>query len=230
LKFDLKQLEKLKQIDVDTIKGWIASIDRRAVIQYGIMGIAFLIFLFFFFIPILAENQKMLGKKKALERRVRSASAKIARVPEMKKQKELYGVRIQEMRDQFFEPEETDQLIEIISLTASDAGVRITASKPTKKELELPAPFGQMYIAVSYDLTIEGMFHQIGAFINGLEEYSQNFAIYQIQVYRDKTKGQGLKCSFMLTAFMKQAGMSDVGGPGVMGMGGGMPMMPSRKK
>ncbi|OGX06102.1 MAG: hypothetical protein A3G87_02640 [Omnitrophica bacterium RIFCSPLOWO2_12_FULL_50_11] len=188
----------------DLVK-WLRSLDRKTVIQWTIIGGALVAFIFFFFLPILGQNSQLLNEKKMLQFMIQQASAKIARISEMKKQKELYGARISGIRGQFFETEQKDELIKIISSVARTTGVRISASEPSKKNVELPPPFGGQYETVSYELIVEGSYHDLGMFINGLERYAKHFVIFELHIAKEKREeARLLESTFTLTAFVKR--------------------------
>jgi len=155
---------------------WLSSVDKKTVIQVVIFLFVFLGFIFFFFLPMVAQNAKVGSENKKLELKIHSARGKIARMPEMKQQKEKYGDRIAEVRSQFFKSSDTDRLIEIISTTATNSGVRISASRPSKTEFELPAAFAHRYIALSYDLK---EFHYL--LYNYLSDHGLNDDFLKIQ-------------------------------------------------
>src|SRR3989338_3748612 len=127
-------------ISVKDIKAWLESIDRKTLIQNATIVSAFLVFILFFFLPIFFYNRKISEDVKLLREKVNQASTKIAKIPEMTKQKEMFGEQIKQVREQFFEIEEADRLIEIVSTIAANSGVRINASRPSVKSLEFPAP------------------------------------------------------------------------------------------
>ena len=206
-KFTLPKIS-LQKLSIENLKLWIASIDRKTLIQNLTIGGAFLGFLIFFFFPILIQNKRLSGEVGRLKERVRVAAVKIARIPEMTRQKELFGVRIKQIREQFFEAKESDQLIEIISTIASEAGVKISASRPASRNLELPSPFAEKYIALSYDLVMEGPYHNMGTFINKLERYPKHFAVHELEMAGGEKTSNTLQSTLVLTAFIKRPEIS----------------------
>ena len=206
-KFTLPQIS-FQKLSIANLKLWIASIDRKTLIQNLTKGGAFLAFIIFFFIPILIQNKRLSGEVGRMKEKVRVATVKIARIPEMTKQKELFGVRIKQIREQFFEAKESDQLIEIISTVAGEAGVTISASRPASRNLELPSPFAEKYIALSYDLVMEGPYHNMGAFINKLERYPKHFAVHELETTGGEKASNVLQSTLVLTAFIKRPQIS----------------------
>jgi Tfp pilus assembly protein PilO len=116
----------------------------------------------------------------------------------------LYGTKTKKVREQFFDAKEADKLIEIISTTAGASGVRISASKPVSKSIQFPPPFNQRYMPISYELTAEGTYHNLGLFINGLEEYSKHFSVSNVEISGDEKSPKIHRCSLSLTAFLKR--------------------------
>ncbi|MBI4394776.1 MAG: type 4a pilus biogenesis protein PilO [Candidatus Omnitrophica bacterium] len=186
------------------LKTKIESIDRKVLIQNLIMVGGFLIFIFFFFLPLFLYNQKMARDLNLLKDKVVRATAKIARIPEMTRQKEMFGTKIKKTREQFFELEEADHLIEIVSNIAADSGVRISASRPAAKSLELPPPFSIMYATLSYELAVEGPYHNLGTFINRLERGSKNISVHTLEITAGDRVPTIHQSTLVLTAFLKR--------------------------
>ena len=196
------QIPKISELQVQ-IKAWLAG-DRKTLIQNGVIAAAFLGFIFFFFLPVWSHNRKTGAQVKELKQKIQSANVKIARIPEMNKQKEMYGVRTKAIREQFFDAKETEKLIEIISTVAAGAGVRISASRPTDKTVAVPPPFDQIYVSVGYELIVEGGYHHLGLFINNLEAYSKHFAVFKLEVVKNEKTEDLHRCTLFLTAFLKR--------------------------
>lgn len=212
---DLKPADMMK---------WLRSVDRKTLIQWSIIGGALFAFIFFFFLPMLNDNNRLMAENQSLQMMMQEASVKIARIPELKEQKSVYGARIAKIRDQFFEVHEKGELIKMISTVAAESGVRISASKPSAKKIELPDPFGMQYEPVNYELNVEGSYHDLGEFINGLELHAKNFSIFELQIAKKEREGQEvldagvLESTSVLTAFVKKP----PGTPQVPGMIPGM--------
>ena len=195
----------IPKVSINDFKIWISSVDRKTLIQNTTVGAVFLIFLLFLFLPLVIQNQRSAGKVRQLKNKIVQASVKIARIPEWTKQKELFGARIKLIREQFFEAKESDQLIQIISTAAAEAGVKISASRPSTKSLEVPAPFAQLYMIQSYELLVEGPYHNLGTFVNKLEQYSKNLALHDLYIVKGSKAPNIQECTVTLSAFLKRS-------------------------
>ena len=189
---------------VKQFKVWIGSFDRKVLIQHGIITGAFLIFIVFFFLPILKDNKETRDNARRLDSQINAARMVIAKIPELKRRKEVFGERIEKIRNQFFKTEEEDQLIEIISKTATEAGVEIRAVQPFSQELNLAEPFAQYYKASSYELVLEGGYHNVGTFLNLIEENEKNFAVHNFKLVQDKESPFVHKSITIATAFIER--------------------------
>ena len=201
LKLRKFSVEKLK---IENIKAWISTLDRKTVVQNVTIASAFLAFLIFFFLPVLMYNKKISSDARKLKDKVGQGTVKIIRIPEMTRQKELFGARIKKVREQFFDVKESDQLIEIISTLAGEAAIQISASRPSVRTLEIPKPFGEKYMALSYDLVVEGPYHNLGMFINKLEHFGKHFAVHELSIVGGDTGTVNHQCTLVLTAFVKR--------------------------
>ncbi len=194
----------IPKITVSDIKQWLESVDRKILVRNGIGAGFLLAFILFFFLPLTIQTKRLSGEVKSIKQKIAQANAKIAKIPEMTKQKELFGVRIKKLREEFFDPNETDKLIEVISKAAGDAGVKIKASRPSSKTMELPAPFDKKYIPVSYELVVEGSYHAIGTFISTFESYPKSFAVHDLHLAEGTEAAKGQRQAVLtLTAFIK---------------------------
>lgn len=203
----MKKIE-VPKISLQEIKSWVTGLDRKVLVQIIIALGSFLIFILFFFTPILVYNKKVSRQADNLKAKVMRATVKISRIPEMKRQKELFGARIKTVREQFFDTNEAERLLEIISTLASETGVKISASRPVIRMLELPEPFSKMYASLSYELAVEGSYHNLGQFVNHLESYKKNLSISELQIVGAEKASGLLQGSVILTAFVQNTGQS----------------------
>lgn len=195
---------KIPSITSNNLKLWFQSINQKILIRNSTVAGAMLFFVLFIFLPLFFQTKRLSTEVKNVKQKISQANVKIAKIPEMTKQKELFGTRIKKLRGEFFEPNETDKLIEIISTAANDSGVKINASRPSAKILELQSPFDKQYIPVSYELIIEGPYHAIGKFINTFESYPKSFAVHDLQIIEQSEGTGGQRQGVLtLTAFIK---------------------------
>ena len=195
----------IPKISVESVRLWINSIERKTLIQNATIGGAFLFFVLFLFFPMLIHNKKVAGEAANLKTKVTQANFKIARIPEMMKQKKLFGERIKKIREQFFAADEADKLIEITSTIAAESGVKIDATRPAVKILEVPTPFTQTYVPISYEFAVEGAYHNLGTFVNSLEQYSKNFAVHELKITAGDNLSRTQQSILIITAFIKRA-------------------------
>ena len=194
----------LQKIILEQAKTTWGVARKNPFFQQGIIIALLAIFILFFFLPIWMHNRKASAQVKELEQRIQSSNAKIVRIPEMQKQKQKYTAELNKVREHFFEAKEIDKLIEIISTAAAEAGVRISATRPTYKTTEMPSPFDQLYLSVSYELIIEGPYHNFGSFINQLERYPKHFVVSGLEIKPSDKAQDSLQHMLHLTAFLKR--------------------------
>lgn len=194
----------VQKMVLEQSKIFFASARKSPYFQQGVIIALLAVFILFFFLPIWMQNRKTSAQVSELKRRIETANAKIARIPEMTKQKEEQTSKLQKVRNQFFEAKEIDKLIEIISTAAADTGVRISATRPTYKTVEMPPPFDQIYLSVSYELIVEGPYHNFGSFINALERYPKHFVVSNLEIQNSDKTPDIHKYTLNLTAFLKK--------------------------
>ena len=72
------------------------------------------------------------------------------------------------------------------------------------KSLEFPVPFSAMYVAISYELAVEGPYHNLGTFINRLEHYSKNLSVHALEITGGEKVATTHQATLVLTAFLKR--------------------------
>ena len=199
----MKRLD-IPKFSVQDLKLWIASIDRKTLIQNATVVGAFFAFVLLFFFPLLIQNKRLAAEVNGLKTKVSQANVKIGRIPEMTKQKKLFGERTKKIREQFFATDEADKLIEVISTIAGDSGVKINATRPATKLLEIPMPFSKTYVPISYEFAVEGSYHNVGAFVNSLENYAKNLAVHDLQIAAGDKTMKTQQSTLVITAFLKR--------------------------
>ena len=117
--------------------------------------------------------------------------------------KEGYGKRIEKIRGQFFEVDEMDRIFEVITKMAADSGVKINASRPVDRALEVPAAFSAKYAQLSYELVVEAGYHHLAEFINSAEASPKNFVIQELQIMKGEKTSNAQQATIVLTAFIK---------------------------
>ncbi len=182
---------------------FITSLDRRMLVQYAILLVALVSFIFGGFLPILVKNAKTMEQVKKNQFMIQGATARIAKIPEMKKEKAYLDARIKRVRENFLKSDEQDEFIRIVSGTAQKSGVKITGSKPRPPSIKLPPPFGQTLTEISYDLTLRGGYHELAAFFNGLERYPKNFIIQSFYIKGVDSEAGEHDATMVLTAFIR---------------------------
>ena len=200
----MKKIE-IPKVSMTDIKIWLDSVDRKTLIQNATFVGAFLAFVILFLIPMVLYNGKITSQVSSLKSNVTQTNVKIMRIPEMSKQKELFGTRTKKIRSQFFKSEEADKLFGIISNLAGESGVKISASRPAQRLLALPEPFSRNYTTVSYELILEGGYHQVGSFVNRLEEYEKNFSVHELQITGADKNVNTQEATLVVVAFLEQA-------------------------
>src|SRR3989338_3461271 len=116
----MKKIE-IPKVSMTDIKIWLDSVDRKTLIQNATFAGAFLAFVILFLIPTVLYNGKITSQVSTLKSNVTQTNVKIMRIPEMSKQKELFGTRTKKIRSQFFKSEEADKLFGIISNLAGES-------------------------------------------------------------------------------------------------------------
>lgn len=197
-----KAKAKSKPAILDGIKkAW--QRDRKLVMRRVGITLAFLVFTFGILLPLTLKVNELQRKQKELKAAVMSAEGKISRMPELKNQRTAYQKEIADIREGLFQVRELDQLLGDLSKVAIKVNVRIVASKPIESRLELPSPFNQQFLPATFELVIEGGYHEVGMFLNEIERMPKWLLIREVNMQSGRGgSGSELQCTFQVSAFV----------------------------
>lgn len=162
-------------------KMWQA--DRKLVIQYVIVGGGTITLVLAIIIPLAFKVLSMKTKLRELDVQVQSAKARAGKIPELKKLLEQYQKEIETAEKRFFNIKALDQLIGTLSKMAADAQVLMVGSRPlTDRPQQFPDPYNKKYLTASYELVLEGGYHQIGKLIASIEQGEYLLSVREIAI------------------------------------------------
>lgn len=198
-----KAAQKAKsQNPVDLIKDLWRK-DKKQVIQLAVIAGGLLVLIFFVFLPLFLKIQPMRREAGDLSQQITVAKNKIKKIGELKQQLDLYSKEIDAVEKRFLRIRDLDELLGDLSKLAADSEVVLVGSRPlSEKKQVLPEPFNKKYLSVSYELTLEGSYHQFGKFVNDIEQSERLLSIRDLSIRPATSKqSEKLQCIVQVDAF-----------------------------
>ncbi len=179
--------------------------DRKTIIQQAVILLVLVALVVFIIFPLFFKIHSMGTDLKDLELRISTAKSKIKKVPEFKKQMELYGKEIETTQKRFLQIRDLDELVGDLSKLAANSGVRLVGSRPINDQKQpLPDPYNKKYLSASYELTLEGGYHEFGALISEIEQSEKLLLIRDLSLQPNTAKqSEKLQCIAQVDAFVQ---------------------------
>jgi len=184
------------------------SVDKKTWIKIGAGALTLLIFGYFIIWPAWFKRAAVKGQIAVIE-------ANIVRLQTLKRkektwlgQKDEYAVYIKTVKERLYLPGETSLLLGKISKLATESGVSIIASTPREEEVKFPKPFDVTYQAELYDFTVEGGYHELGAFIGKIEASSKILRVEHFQISPKEKEAESHLAELTLSAVSLKGGQT----------------------
>ncbi len=179
--------------------------DKKIIIQQAVIIGGLVVLICFVFFPLFLKIYSMKTKLTDLDLHIRTAQSKIKKMPVLKQQMELYSKEIELTQKRFRQIGDLDQLVGDLSKLAADSGVRLVGSRPINdKQQLLPEPYNKKYLSASYELTLEGGYHDLGKLLNDIEESERLLLIRDLAVQPSSGKqAEKLQCTIQVDAFVQ---------------------------
>jgi len=175
-------LENLRKIDFRNPRTQVITL----ISLVGVLAV--ILYLHFIFIPQIARDIKLIGKTLKIKKDTRTAKSIIAEKPGFKKRLEEYNKKVELYEKKLPEQQEIPSLLENLSTMARSANITIVGITPS-----LPPSGGgrnQVYQEIPVVITAKSGYHELGRFINNLENGNRFMKVLDIDVKADKATPQ----------------------------------------
>lgn len=176
LKDQLEQLQNVDfaNLDPNNIGMWPMAL--KAIV----LLIAFVAALgggyYFYVMPLLAEQERLAREEQTLRGEFEDKAGQAANLEELKQQRvemeESFGALLRQL------PSDTEVpgLLEDITLTGLDAGLKFQAIQlqPERRQ--------EFYIELPISITVEGLYHNMGAFVSGVANLSRIVTLHDFRI------------------------------------------------
>lgn len=173
------QLEQLQNVD-------FANLDPNNIgmwplpLKVIVLILAFLGALgggyYFYVMPLLAEQAQLVQQEQTLRGEFENKAGQAANLEELKQQRvemeESFGALLRQL------PSDTEVpgLLEDITLTGLDAGLKFQSIQlqPERRQ--------EFYIELPISITVEGLYHNMGAFVSGVANLSRIVTLHDFRI------------------------------------------------
>lgn len=131
---------------------------------------------YFYVMPLLAEQERLAREEQTLRGEFEDKAGQAANLEELKQQRvemeESFGALLRQL------PSDTEVpgLLEDITLTGLDAGLKFQAIQlqPERRQ--------EFYIELPISITVEGLYHNMGAFVSGVANLSRIVTLHDFRI------------------------------------------------
>lgn len=193
----LEQLRSLdvNDLDINNIGSWPAPV--KAIILFGLL-VGILAVGYFFYLTDKQTQLESVEKQEAgLRTEYESKAFQAANLAQYKQQKEDMEVSLGALLRQLPSDTEVPGLIEDITLTALDNELRIESIdlQPERK--------AEFYVELPITITVEGDYHDIGAFVSGVANLSRIVTLHDFDI-KPETSPTNLKMTILAKTYRYQ--------------------------
>ncbi len=193
----LEQLRSLdvNDLDVNNIGSWPTPV--KAIILF-LLFVGVLAGGYFFYMTDKQKQLEVVEKQEAnLRTEYETKAFQAANLPQYRQQKEEMEVSLGALLRQLPSDTEVPGLIEDITLTALDNELRIESIdlQPERK--------AEFYVELPITITVEGDYHDIGAFVSGVANLSRIVTLHDFSI-KPETSPSNLKMTILAKTYRYQ--------------------------
>lgn len=172
----LKQLQEvdLNNLDLNNMGMW--PLPLKVIVLILAFAAACGLGYYFMIMPLLEDQDRLVRKEQTLRSEFEQKAGQAANLEELKQQRvemeESFGALLRQL------PSDTEVpgLLEDITLTGLDAGLKFQSIQlqPERRQ--------EFYIELPISITVEGLYHNMGAFVSGVANLSRIVTLHDFQI------------------------------------------------
>ena len=179
---DLKNIK----FDTEKIKTFLADEQNRSYVILGGAILIALIYILFLIGPKFGDLTRVSRTARDLKNKINLVNSRLERIDEMKAKLELLKKEQQGYATQLPEEKEVPRFLQGLADTARKSNVKIQSVTPhelTTKPADKGS--GQYYGAMPVVITAKSGYHQLGYFVNNLEEGGRFITVEDVKIQYD---------------------------------------------
>lgn len=165
---------------------FIKSVDKKKWMIVLSSVAAFVLVIILLVIPAWISRPLLRREIQSTEAQVRQVYALSQKQQVWKEDQRIFGSLIEETQKRFFSEESLGVLLGQISKMANESHVDVLTSKPLTEKAAFAAPYNSKYQPSGYELTVQGGYHDLGAFVSRIETHERLLRIQSIEIMPEK--------------------------------------------
>ena len=165
------------------------NIQTKQTLAIGLIFlIAFVLYLYFVFVPQIARVSTLLGKVGKITAELKSAKSTSAEMEGLKKKLVEYNEKVEWYEKKLPVEQEIPNLLENLSDMAKASNIKITSIMPAPAAPENNAQRqSKMYQEIPIRITARSGYHELGRFLSNLENSNRFMKVTNIGIKSNKT-------------------------------------------
>ena len=163
--------------------------DRRTQQLLAILLVSaagFVLYVYFVVMPQFVRVTTLISKVRSMKTEMKTAKSTIAEMSGLKKKLGEYKEKVEMYEKKLPAEQEIPSLLENLSNMAKVANIKITSIMPVMAENKIAQP-NQLYREIPIRITAKSGFHELGRFLNDLENGDRFMKIVEIGIKTNKT-------------------------------------------
>ncbi len=186
------------------IKNTLTDPEKKKIFLVG--GVAIVVLFVYFQLllgPALGRIGRVRSEARQLRQSLKAVQAGLSQLPQMEKKTTRLREKVRMAEDHFPSKLELPELLERLSEVAETSDVKIVEIEPTKP-LSLESGGDQpLYEEVPIALNAKSGYHELGLFINQLENSKRYFVVKDIRIKKDSSDSKRHHVDLVLQTFVR---------------------------
>lgn len=198
-------MKPLQQWTSAEVMAFLKGLDRKSWIKIGIGGAVALVIWTLIIWPAWFKRPGVRNQVKFLESQIRTVQTLSLKKNEWLQNKTQFQQFIDREKQRIFKSGESAFLHGTVAKLAKESGVKVVSSRPKDYQGKFPSPYDKQYQANVYDFSLEGSYHNLGAFVARLESYPKMMTVQNFHLRsQDEAPGKQIADLGLAAISMKE--------------------------
>ena len=190
------------------LKSYFLSLDRQVFIKFGFLGLAYVVVIFHFLLPSIETNKRLdierVGKSSSVQNTLKQA-VQVSGLAEESLETEL---ALKQLKGHIATEREVENILSDLSQIARVVDVKLNEVSPVDLSFDRGALYGQYIAESSFQIDLEGGFHNISEFVEKLELYHKLIRVAGLTVLPNPENNRLHQASLSVTIPLQKMDLS----------------------
>ena len=179
--------------------------NRQWILGGVIVFLSLLVYQKYFLGPVFGRANRLGKEAGEIRRNLKAAQATLSKLPQLESDMGKLRERTKELAVRFPSKAELPELLEHLSAVAEKSEVQIVEISPTRViQEDKKEPSSAIYEVLPIDLTARSGYHELGAFINQLENSERIFSVKNIEIKADPSDPKRHHVALVVETFVRE--------------------------